>query len=69
MTYNKYNQNRSVNVDHSSLERKFPSMQAMIAKYIQNGNGKHQKEGDKHQSDNFDKMHANKPAAFKSGDR
>ena len=36
MTYNKYNQNRSISLDHSCLERKCPSMQAMIAKYIQN---------------------------------
>jgi len=36
MTYDKYNQNRSINVDHSSLNRKCPSMQAMIAKYKQN---------------------------------
>jgi len=27
MTYNKYNQNRSINEDHSSLDRKCPSMQ------------------------------------------
>jgi len=36
MTYNKHNQNRSINEDHSSLDRKCPSMQAMIAKYKQN---------------------------------
>ena len=36
MTYNKHNQNRSINEDHSSLDRKCPSMQAMIARYKQN---------------------------------
>ena len=36
MTYSKYNQNKSINEDHSSLDRKCPSMQAMIARYKQN---------------------------------
>jgi len=36
MTYNKYYQNRSINEDHSSLDRKCPSMQAIIARYKQN---------------------------------
>jgi len=36
MTYNKYNQNRSINADHSPLNRKCPSMKAIIAKYKQN---------------------------------
>jgi len=35
MTYNKYNQNRSINEDNSLLDRKCPSMQAIIAKYKQ----------------------------------
>jgi len=38
MTYNKYNQNRSINEDHSLLDIKCPSMQAMIAIYKQNTN-------------------------------
>jgi len=36
MMYNKHNKNRSINEDHSSLDRKCPSTQAMIAKYKQN---------------------------------
>jgi hypothetical protein len=49
---------------HAGNDRKIHTEYRLL-----NGNGKHQKEGDKHQSANFDKMHANKPAAFKSGDR
>jgi hypothetical protein len=36
MMCNKYSQNKSIDVNHSSLERKCSSMQAMITKYIQN---------------------------------
>jgi hypothetical protein len=35
-TYNKYNQDKTVKVNHSSLDRTCPSMQAMIEKYRQN---------------------------------
>jgi hypothetical protein len=35
MMYNKYNENKSIYVNHTSLERKCPSMQA-ITKYTQN---------------------------------
>jgi len=34
--YNKYNQIRSINADHSSLDTNCPSMQEMTAKYKQN---------------------------------
>jgi hypothetical protein len=34
--YNKYNQNKKVSESHSSLDRKCPSMQAMLEKYRQN---------------------------------
>jgi len=36
MTYNKYNQIRSINADHSSLVTKSYSMQDMFANYKQN---------------------------------
>jgi len=36
MTYNKYNQNRCINADHSSLDTKCPNLHAIIAKYKQN---------------------------------
>jgi len=36
MMYNKHNQNKTINENHSSLDRKCPSMQAMITKYKQN---------------------------------
>jgi len=35
-TYNKYNQIRSINADHFSLDTKCPSMQEMIVKCKQN---------------------------------
>ena len=35
-TYNKYNQDKTVKENHSSLDRTCPSMQAMIVKYRQN---------------------------------
>jgi hypothetical protein len=35
-TYNKFNQNKTVKEDHTSLDRKCPSMQAMVEKYRQN---------------------------------
>jgi hypothetical protein len=35
-TYNKYNQGKTVNENHSSLDRTCPSMQAMVEKYRQN---------------------------------
>jgi hypothetical protein len=36
MIYSKHNQNKSISEDHSSLDRKCLSMQAMIAKYKHN---------------------------------
>jgi len=36
MTYNKYNEIRSINADHSSLDTKYPSLQDMITKYKEN---------------------------------
>jgi len=36
MTYNKYNQIRSINADHTSLDTKCFRMQEMIAKYKRN---------------------------------
>jgi hypothetical protein len=38
MMYNKHNQNKTINENHSSLDRKCPSMQAMITKYKKNTN-------------------------------
>jgi len=35
ITYNKFNQNKTVKEDHSALDRKCPSMQAMVEKYRQ----------------------------------
>lgn len=36
MTYNKYNQNAKICVNHSSLDKKCPSLNAILQKYIQN---------------------------------
>jgi len=33
VTFNKHNPNKNVGIDHSSLDKKFPSMPAIIEKY------------------------------------
>jgi hypothetical protein len=36
MTYNKYNHSKSICTNHSSLDKKCPSLQAILMKYKQN---------------------------------
>jgi len=36
LTYNKHNQNKNICDNHSSLDKKYPSLQAILEKYRQN---------------------------------
>ena len=72
MIYNKHNHNRSISEDHSSLDRKYPSMQAdckiQTQYWLLNGIGKELQERDTQQSAYTDMLHANKPVALQSGE-
>ena len=70
-TYNKYNQNKKVSEAQSALDRKCPSMKAMIEEYRQNivyrnVNGNIQKRQEYKQKSNNDKNHAIKHAVQKN---
>jgi hypothetical protein len=73
MTYNKYNQNRSINEDHSTLDTKCPSMQAMIARNKQTQitrmtpTNNNRRKINNNQQITIRCIH--KPRAFNSGDR